>query len=262
MAGPILPTKIVSARNRARSAGLPLAALGEFVLADGEEAVFGADGGEFGEVALDLLPDAAERNPEDALAALEQVDHFVGRRALVDADAVAHQGDLGQVAGAAVAQVVHCGADLLQRDAGVEQALDHLQDQDVAEAVEALGAGAMGSADAGLDQAGPGPVVELAVGDAGRVAGRGPAVANLGTVVVDAQRRGDLAGLCTGVKQCALLLSVWDYRPVPTGRSVIAPGSGHGHLHRERPPWVLVSNRKPGLLMASTIPHGASRHSV
>src|SRR5579875_3793369 len=174
------------------SAGLPMAALGELVLADGEQAVFGADGGEFREVALDLLPDAAERDAEDALAALKQVDHFVGGRALIDADAVAHQGDLGQVAGAAVAQVVHCGADLLQRDAGVEQALDHLQDQDVAEAVEALGAGAVRPADAGLDQAGAGPVVELTVGDAGRVAGRGPAVADLGPVTVGAQGRGDL----------------------------------------------------------------------
>src|ERR1700760_698476 len=203
MAGPILPTKIVSARNRARSAGLPLAALGEFVLADGEEAVFGADGGEFGEVALDLLPDAAERNPEDALAALEQVDHFVGRRALVDADTVAHQGDLGQVAGAAVAQVVHCGADLLQRDAGVEQALDHLEDEDVAEAVEALGSRAVGPADAGLNQPGAGPVVELTVGDARGVAGGGPAVPRVH--VVGTKGGGYLLGFLACFEQCALL---------------------------------------------------------
>ncbi len=80
---------------------------------------------------------------KDALVACEQADDRVGGCGLRNADAVAHQRDLGQVAGAAVTQVVHCGSDLVQRDAGVEQALNHLQDQDVAEAVEALGAGAV-----------------------------------------------------------------------------------------------------------------------
>ena len=70
-------------------------------------------------------------------------------------------------------------ADLLQGDTGVEQALDHLEQQDVAEGVEPLGAGAAGGAHGRLDQPGPSPVVELAVGDAGGVARGGPAVADI-----------------------------------------------------------------------------------
>ena len=71
------------------------------------------------------------------------------------------------------------GADLLQRDAGVEQPLDDLEHEDVAEAVEPLGAGAGGAAHRGLDQPGAGPVVELAVGDAGGVARGRAAVADV-----------------------------------------------------------------------------------
>ena len=71
------------------------------------------------------------------------------------------------------------GADVLQRDAGVEQPLDDLEHDHVAEAVQALGAGAVGGPDAGLDQAGARPVVQLAVGDAGRRTGRGSPVADL-----------------------------------------------------------------------------------
>ena len=147
--------------------------------------------GQLGERSLDLAPDAADRDAEDALAALQQVDDLVVAGALVDAGAVAHQRDPGQVVGAALAQVLHRGADLLQRDAGVQEPLDHLEQQDVAEGVEPLGAGAGGAAHGGLDEAGAGPVVELAVGDAGRVAGRRPAVAGVarhrGDVVVEEQ---------------------------------------------------------------------------
>ena len=135
--------------------------------------------GQLGQRPLDLAPDPADRDAEHALAALDQVDDLVGGGALVDAGAVAHQRDLGQVVDAALAQVVDRGADVLQRDAGVEQALDHLEHQDVAEAVEPLAARAGRAADAGLDQAGPGPVVELAVGDAGGRAGGRPAVAHV-----------------------------------------------------------------------------------
>ena len=121
--------------------------------------------------ALDVAPDAAEGDAEDALAAAQQVDHLVVGGALEDRDAVAHQGDLGQVLDPAGTQVLDRGPDLLQRDAGVDQPLDHLEDQDVAEAVEPLGAGAGGAADLGHDQSGAGPVVELPVGDPGRAAG-------------------------------------------------------------------------------------------
>ena len=68
-------------------------------------------------------------------------------------------------------------ADLLQRDAGVEQSLDELEHEDVAEAVEALRAGTGGAAHRGLDELRAGPVVELAVADAGRARGDGTAVA-------------------------------------------------------------------------------------
>ncbi len=44
--------------------------------------------------------------------------------ALVDAGAVAHQGDAGQVVGAALPQVLDRDPDLLQGDTGVEQPLD------------------------------------------------------------------------------------------------------------------------------------------
>src|ERR1700679_282361 len=129
---------------------------------------------------------------------------------------------------------MHGAADLLERDTGVEQALDHLEDQDVAEAVQALGAGAVSPADAGLDQASSGPVVELAVGDAGRAAGRRTAVTGPGLVgLIEAERRSSFLGLLTRVKQCALLLGVRDSCSAAIRRLVIAPGSRHAHLHRE-----------------------------
>ena len=79
---------------------------------------------------------------------------------------------------AAGAQVLDRGADVLQRDAGVQQPLDHLEHEDVAERVQPLGARAGGGADARHHQPGAGPVVELAVGDAGGVARGRPAVAD------------------------------------------------------------------------------------
>ena len=50
--------------------------------------------GKFGEFTGNFLPDSAHRNTVNALAAREQVDYLVRRRALINADAVAHQGDL------------------------------------------------------------------------------------------------------------------------------------------------------------------------
>src|SRR4051812_27368793 len=173
--------------------------------------VGGTLAGELGERALDLAPDSADGDPEDALPALEQVDDLVVARALVDGRAVAHQGDPGEVVGAALAQVLHGGADLLQGDPGVEQPLDDLQEQDVAEGVEPLGAGAGGAADARLDEPGARPVVELPVGDPGGVAGHRAAVAGVagegGDIVVEQQPLlvGDLGGLvCRGLVGCAM----------------------------------------------------------
>src|SRR3954451_21800436 len=114
--------------------------------------VLGTLAGQLRQLALDLAPDAADRDAEHALATLDEVDDLVGGGALVDAGAVAHQGDLREVVDTAVVEVLDGGADVLQRDPGVEQSLDDLQHEDVAEAVEALAAGAVGRADARLNE--------------------------------------------------------------------------------------------------------------
>ena len=62
--------------------------------------------------------------------------------------------------------------------ADLQQPLDDLQDDDVPEAVEPLRPRTVGGAHARLDQPGAGPVVQLAVGDAGRRARRGTPVAD------------------------------------------------------------------------------------
>src|SRR5699024_9902136 len=123
-----------------------------------------------GQVVLDLAPDPAHGDAEHALAALDQVEDVLGGGALVHRGAVAHEGDAREVVDPALAQGADGYPDLLEGDAGVQQALDDLQHQDVAEAVEALAAGAVRGAHAGLDQPGAGPVVQLAVGDAGGLA--------------------------------------------------------------------------------------------
>src|SRR6478609_6903280 len=194
------------------------------------------------ECALDLLPDPAHGDAEDALATLQQVVDLVGRGALVDARAVAHQGDPGEVLDAAVAQLLDRLADLLERDAGVEQPLDHLEHENVAEPVEPLRAGPGGAAHRGLDQAGAGPVVELTVGDAGRPAGGGTAVADvlaqLWKVVVEEQTLGgrrdvrpallrvsrDDHGVLLSVSR-AVLAFVSDHPPVKLHRGISVPTS-------------------------------------
>src|SRR5699024_1737304 len=132
-----------------------------------------------GQVVLDLAPDPAHGDAEHALASLDQVEDVLGGGALVHRGTVAHEGDAGEVVDPALAQGADGDADLLEGDPGVQQALDDLQHQDVAEAVEALAAGAVRGAHAGLDQAGAGPVVQLAVGDAGGLAGGRAPVAEL-----------------------------------------------------------------------------------
>src|SRR5438309_10776175 len=98
-----------------RLAGLAGAAAGEFVVCPGGRTVAARYvlGGKLGERALHLLPDAAERDSEHTLTALEQIDDLVRRGALVDADPIAHQGDLSQIVGSALAQVHDGRADLL-----------------------------------------------------------------------------------------------------------------------------------------------------
>ena len=125
-------------------------AIAQTFVSKGAEALgaLGALAGQLGEVALDLAPDAADRDAEHALAALHEVDHLVLAAALVHARSVTHEGDLGEVVHAPLAQVLDGHPDVLQGDAAVEKSLDHLEDEDVAEAVEALAARAVGRADA------------------------------------------------------------------------------------------------------------------
>src|SRR5690606_8442105 len=180
-----------------------------------------------GEGTLDLAPHPADGDPEDTLAALDEVDDLVGARALVHAGTVAHQGDLGEVVHAPLVQVVDGGADLLQRDPGVEQSLDHLEHEDVAGAAEALRPGAAGVADTRLDEAGAGPVVELAVGDTGGPAGCRPAVPGLGVEV--RQRVAEQHALCPlwdsarRAGGCVAAAHVHSRSFTPRTRSVLRP---------------------------------------
>src|SRR5215469_14072886 len=111
---------------------------GRWLLTLRESFAAGAVRRELGERALDLLPDLAKRDAEDALAALQQVHHLVARGARVHADAVAHQRDPGEVRGSVLAQERDRRADLLQRDTGVKQRLHHAQHENVAEPVQPL----------------------------------------------------------------------------------------------------------------------------
>ena len=93
---------------------------------------------QLGQRALHIAPHDADSDPEDALAALEQLHDLVGRGALVDRRAVAHQGHLREIVQPAEPQMLDRGTDVLQGHAGVQQPLDDLQDDDIPEAVEPL----------------------------------------------------------------------------------------------------------------------------
>ena len=81
----------------------------------GDSAVFGVGAltWQRGKRTFDFADDPAHRDPEHALPTLHEVDHFVRGGALVNAGAVAHQGDLRQIVDAALAQVLHCRANVL-----------------------------------------------------------------------------------------------------------------------------------------------------
>src|SRR5690606_22693245 len=184
----------------------------QLVLGRWSRVVAGALAPELGEAALDLPPDPPDGDAEDALTTLHEVDDLVGGGALVHRGTVAHERDVGEVVHATVAQVLDGGTDLLQRDAGVEEALDDLEHEDVAEAVETLRARAARGADRGLDEPGARPVVELPVGDAGRAARGRAAVAGVGVEVgerVPEQQalrplRDAGGGLCGAGRACVL----------------------------------------------------------
>src|SRR5699024_436323 len=70
------------------------APLGELVARDCRWLlVAGTLSGELGEIVLHLAPDPPDRDAEDSLSTLHQVEHLVGRGALVHAGTVAHQRD-------------------------------------------------------------------------------------------------------------------------------------------------------------------------
>src|SRR3712207_4203925 len=119
-----------------RGAAAP--AHGELVVARVHRAAVETLGGQLGQLAGELAQGTADRDAEDALAAGEQVDDLLGGGALVDRRTVGEQGHVGEVLDPARAQVVDGLADVLQRDTGVEQPLDDLQHEDVAERVQPL----------------------------------------------------------------------------------------------------------------------------
>ncbi len=86
----------------------------------------------------------------------------------VDGRSVRQQGHVLQrvVRVELLAKDLHGGADLLEAHAGVEEALDDLELNDVVEAVEALRSGPCRRLDRGAQQTGTRPVVELSVRDA------------------------------------------------------------------------------------------------
>ena len=120
-----------------------------------------------------------EKFSEDALAALQKINHLVGGGALVDGGAVAHERDRRQVIHSPVLQRGDGDAHLLEGHARVQELLNDLENEDVPEGVEALRSRAASRANRGLEQAGASPVVQLTVGDAGSVARNRPTVADL-----------------------------------------------------------------------------------
>ena len=99
------------------------------------------------ERSLNLAPHAANRNAEDALASLEQIDDFVRRGALVHGCTIAHQRNRGKIVHSPVLERGHGDAHLLKRNPCIEQLLDDLQHEDVAEGVQTLRAGTTSGAD-------------------------------------------------------------------------------------------------------------------
>src|SRR5215207_1660838 len=133
---------------------------------------------ELDECGLDLSEHLAHRDAEHPLASTDEVDDLVVGGAQVYARPIAHERGLSEVFDARLTQLGDGGADLVERDAGVEQALHELQHEDVAEPVEPLRSGAGRTAHGGLDQLRTCPVVELAVADARRSGRNGAAIAD------------------------------------------------------------------------------------
>ena len=106
-------------------------------------------------------------NPEHALPATEHVDHLVGAVRRIDGVAVRKQRHIGErlIRSELGPEDLDRGPDLLEAHAGVEQALDDLELDEIGEGVHALRTRPGSFLEGWAQQFGPGPVVELAVGD-------------------------------------------------------------------------------------------------
>jgi hypothetical protein len=89
---------------------------------------------------FDLTPHTADSNAEYPLTTANQVNDLIGAAALIDARAIAHQGDPCKIIALTTAQVINCRANVLQGNPGVNESLDNPQDQYVPEAVQPLSA--------------------------------------------------------------------------------------------------------------------------
>ena len=76
---------------------------------------------------------SGDGDAEHTLPALEQVDDLFSRGAFVHRGSIGEQRDVGQVLHTALTQMIDGNPDVVQRDPGVQQSLDDLEDQDVFE---------------------------------------------------------------------------------------------------------------------------------
>ncbi len=141
------------------------------------------------ELGREVGDDRSERHDvEHALTVAQQVDDLVAGLHEHGVAAVEHEVRGREVGAELLAQVLDRLARGLQRDVGVEQALDDLQLDEVAVRVEALRAAAVRVADRRAHEIGARPVVELAVRDADDLADQRSAVAVLGLLAPPSRR--------------------------------------------------------------------------
>ncbi len=123
------------------------------------------------DVGFELVDHARQRHDvEDTLATSEEVDHLAVRAGQHRAGA--GQDEIGRcdVGTQVPAEAFDGPARRLQGDAGVEQLLDHLELEDVGVGVDPSGPAPTCRGHRRLEQAGAGPVVQLAIGDAHEIA--------------------------------------------------------------------------------------------
>ena len=124
------------------------------------------------------VDDRAQRHDvQHALTVAQEVDDLVAGLHEHGLAAVEHEVRGREVGAELRAQVLDRLARGLQRDVGVEQALDDLQLDEIAVRVEALRAAAVRVAHRRTHEIGAGPVVELAVRDADDLADERSAIA-------------------------------------------------------------------------------------